>query len=51
MTYKNKPLHSYYHKLIKDVDDADWLIEEMLKEQLDDDKDVVVKMLVPKDRD
>lgn len=51
MTYKNKPLHSYYHKLIKDVDDADWLVEEMLKEQLDDDKDVVVKMLVPKDRD
>lgn len=51
MTYKNKPLHSYYHKLIKDVDDADWLIDEVLKEQLEEDEDVVVKMVVPKDID
>lgn len=45
MSYKNKPLHSYHYKIIHDVDDADWMLEDELEEQLEEDKEVVLDML------
>lgn len=41
------PLHSYYRKIIRDVDDADWMLEEELEEQLEEDRDALVDMLKP----
>jgi hypothetical protein len=47
MSQDRSPLHSYYRKIIRDVDDADWLLDEELEEQLEDDKDALVDMLKP----
>jgi len=48
MASKKMPLHYSSYQLIRDVEDADWLLEEELEEELrEEEQEIVKKMVVP----
>lgn len=48
MASKKMPLHYSSYQLIRNVEDADWLLEEELEEELrEEEQEIVKKMVVP----